>query len=389
MKKKFLLMLCAVSVFMTSCGKVSTGNTGCQCSSNGCSCCQCANQENQQVVIEDANKVLGLAPEQTDVKEDLTMSEGSTATITDIEIESTGEGILETQTIPDETIPSETVVEVKDVKDLTEGEKEARRQLLKQLDEQRMLLYALPNSIEKMEKIAKIEELMIQNRTYDFSEKNICFVGDSITEAVCGDIAEDGSRISYLNHMQTYMDIGEVMNRGRAGWMYSNYGTTEYSLAYNLDSVLYLFSDATVLFLGVNDYLVEAQDKRYGELDLNAVSTAGYCGAVRGTMKYLQKYYGEQDIFVVLGYNPGREVNSTYTDIEPAPTLADYLDVQRSYAESLGFHVIDIYSTGIMDLSVEEIKSTYTADGLHPNDKGNVILAKHIAAEMVLYYSTR
>ncbi|MBE5875492.1 MAG: hypothetical protein E7290_01240 [Lachnospiraceae bacterium] len=384
MRIRILALMCVIVLVMTACGKESQEGTGCRCCSNGCSCCRCAEQT---IVIEDANKVLGLTTEETKPIEGMTP-----ATVTD-ESEST-EVMSEVQESTSEEEPEvattvEQIQEPVEVKDLTEGEKEARRQFVQQLAQQRETLYALPNSVDKMNQIAQIDTMIIQNNPYDFSEKHISFIGDSITESVGGKIDENGKRISYVDYVQDYLNIGEVLNRGSAGRMYTVYGGEDYSFVKKLDSTLYALSDATVIFLGVNDYLSEQQDKRYGEQNVDSYSDAGYCGALRATMKYLKNNFADRDIFFVLVYNVDRNVNATYTDATPAPTLKEFMDIQKAYAEHYGFHVIDIYSTGIMDLSDAAIEATYTADGLHPNDSGNVALAQHIAAELVLYYSQK
>lgn len=389
MKKRLLLVLCSLTVVMTSCGKVSQDSiAGCECSSNGCSCCRCVQQTDSDVVIEDANKVLGLAPEENTIPEkpDVTIEnekQESTA------IENMTAETAETQTIEETQQPVESVEEQNTIKELTEGEREARKQFVLQLAQQRESLYALPNSVDKMNQIAKIDTMIIENNPYDFSEKCISFVGDSITEGVSGKIDADGNRISYVDYVQEYLNVGEVLNRGMAGRMFSDYGGVDYSLSKKLDSVLYPISNATVVFLGVNDYLSEQQDKRYGEQNIDSYSDAGYCGALRATMKYLKNNFANQDIFFVLVYNVDRDVNATYTDATLSPSLQEFMNIQKSYAEHFGFHVIDIYSTGILDLSDPVIESTYTADELHPNDSGNIALAQHIAAELILYYSQK
>ncbi len=380
-----LLIVVVMACVMTSFGKVSQENT-CQCSNNCCSCCKCGRQT--EVDVEDANEVLGLKQESVIIRDNAeTIEEGMSE---NIGAETQTSEVQEAETTTEE-ISIEYLVEEpsKEIKDLTEGEKEARRQLLQQLAQQRELLYALPNSLDKMNQIMQIDAMMIENSVYDFSDKHMSFIGDSITEAVCGAIDEEGNRISYTNYVQDYLNIGETLNRGMAGRMFSTYGNEEYSLVKKLESALYVASDATVIFLGVNDYLAEQQDKRYGEQNVDSYSDAGYCGALRATMKYLKNNFGNQDIFFVLVYDVDRDVNATYSDATPSPSLKEFMDIQKSYAEHFGFHVIDIYSTGIMDLSVGEIEANYTADGLHPNDAGNVILAQHIAAELALYYSNK
>lgn len=387
MKRRVLIILFAMMLMTTSCGKTTQENTVCRCTCGGCTCGPHIQETNQEVVVEDANELLGMTSQTSAVPSDDVVN--ITTEVESTTIETQGVEASEMKETQEVESLIEAIEEQKEVKELTEGEKEARRQFMQQLAQQRENLYALPNSVEKTNQIAQIDTMIIENSVYDFSDKTICFVGDSITEAICGKLDEDGNRISYVDYVQDYLTIGDVLNRGMAGRMFSSYGGDDYSLSKKLDRVLYPLSNATVVFLGVNDYLSELQDKRFGEQNVDSYSDAGYCGSLRATMKYLKNNFGNQDIFFVLVYNVDRQVNATYTDVTPMPTLEDFLDIQKSYAEHYGFHVIDIYSTGIMDLSDAKIEATYTPDGIHPNDKGNIVLAQHIAAELALYYSNK
>ncbi len=388
MKQRIILLLCALGLGITACGSTNRGcqcdTSGCLCDASGCQCCRCGQQSDEQIQIEDAEKVLGLISESTsEVQVDENVMGESKEIQTEVMLQTEQESMTEEEV----TTYEEPVVESVDVSQLTEGEKEARRQLIQQLKEQRELLYELPNSVDKTNKIVQIDAMIVQNNIYDMSNQFVSFIGDSITEGVCGNISEDGSRISYVNYVQEYLNIGEILNRGMAGRMYSEYGGIEFSLGKNLDQIIYPLADTTIIFLGANDYLTNQVDKRYGEQEPDSYSDAGYCGAVRSTMKYMKRYFEGKNVFFVLVYNVDKEVSATYSDAVLTPGLEEMLAMQKSYAEYYGFPVIDLYSTGFMDLSDAATEAAYTADGLHPNDAGNQILAQHIAAELAIYFS--
>ena len=146
--------------------------------------------------------------------------------------------------------------------------------------------------------------------------------------------------------------------------------------------------DISVIYLGINDYLTNRENKRYG--DMNAVeSTAGYIGSVRYALKQLKANYPNQDIFFVTAYDVAKTSNSTYSDVAGSPQLDEYMEVLRTLVKEYGYHLIEIYDTGFMDCSDAATSGIYTADGLHPNDNGNHILGEHIAAELSLYYSQK
>ena len=138
----------------------------------------------------------------------------------------------------------------------------------------------------------------------------------------------------------------------------------------------------------MNDYLSTPANKRFGDVN-DKLSTAGYCGSVRYFMKQLQEYYGDRQIFFVTTYNNAKKVTCNYTDINGQPTLNDYMEVQRKLAKEFGFHVIDLYKTGLMDCSDKESSDFYLRDGLHPKDNGNIVLGEHIAAELSLYFGEK
>ncbi len=376
MRRRIMLVLFALVMSLTACGKTEQS---CRCSQNRCACCQCGGTT--EIQIEDANQILGLMPE-------ILAQESSPS---DVGLENITESTVEIpQEQPDLSKPiTQPQITVPEISQLTEGEKQARRELMSQLDLQREALYALPNSIEKTNQIAQIDALIIENNAYDFSNVVVNFIGDSITEGVGGDTAEDGTTISYVNYVKEYLNIGEVLNRGKAGRMFSNYGNAEYSFAQDVNNIVYPLSNVTVVFLGCNDFLSEGTDKRFGEQNLDSYSTAGYCGAIRQILTTFENYLGEQEIFFVITYNVDREINATYSDLNYIPTQADFMSILKSYTEAKGYHVIDLYNTGFFDLADSVTKTAYTADGLHPNNSGYMVLAQHIAAEIALAMSNK
>lgn len=380
MKKRIIVLVMIVTMLVTACGNTKQS---CHCTCGGC-CCQ-SKEGNATIEIEDADEVLGLLPEST-------VEHSVVPESTESEVGETMEESVETviTVAPDLSEPiTESEIIATEVVTLTEGEKQARRELMAQLATQRETLYMLPNSIEKTNQIAQIDAMIVENNAYDFSDSVVNFIGDSITEGVGGQIAEDGSKISYVNYVQEYLNIGQAMNRGMAGRMFSDYGRSEYSFSVGMKNILFTTSDVTVIFLGVNDYLSESEGKRFGDQDKNAISTAGFCGALRQVLNCLDLYFGEQEVFFVLTYNIGNEVNATYTDLDYTPTQADFMNIIESYVSDRGYHIIDLYNTGFLDASDEAICSAYLTDGVHPNNSGYILLGQHIAAEIALVMSNQ
>ncbi len=295
---------------------------------------------------------------------------------------------IESEQEQSDTQESTTEPQEEDISQLSEGELVARREQQKNFEEARELLYTLKNSKDKTSRINQMDRQILANNAYDFSDKNIVFIGDSITEGITSAVDINGNRISYVTYADSYLHFKKTLNHGMGGRMFSVYGDEELSLALNFGNVTNVDSDIIVVFAGINDYLSTPANKRFGDVN-DKLSTAGYCGSVRYFMKQLQEYYADREIFFVTTYNTTKTVECNYTDINGQPTLNDYMEVQRKLAKEFGFHVIDLYSTGFMDCSDKASSDFYLRDGLHPKDNGNIVLGEHIAAELSLYFGEK
>lgn len=365
-KKKVVMMLAVGMLVLSACGKTSdtVSQQTCACG-EGCTCCTCqSNTAQTQPVVENADDVF--------------MQESQAAQETAVQPET--ESVPETQTQQEMTdVP---------VSELTEGEKAARKEQQANYAAAREQLYTMSNSLEKTQKINEIDKQILANNSYDFSTKTIQFLGDSITEGICGSKDEEGDYISYVNYVNDYLKFGNCLNNGKAGRMFSDYAGEELSFSLDMGNMYSNSADIAVVFLGVNDYLTNRENKRYGDYYATE-STAGYVGALRYTMKQLKSNYPNQEVFFVTMYPVAKTANSTYTDITTSPQLGDYMDMLRKVVNDYGYHLIELYDTGFMDCTDSATSNTYTADGLHPADSGNRILGEHIAAELSLYYSQK
>lgn len=380
-------ILMAVTVMLSACGertdlageavivRNNENRTGCVegCTCTGCICCG--------TVLTDSD-LSGEVTSPASEQETTTQAESS-------EMQETTQAAQEIEQ-PEQpgTQEGTTEIEEENISELTEGELKARREQQENFAEARELLYTLKNSKDKTSRINQMDRQILENNAYDFSGKNIVFIGDSITEGITSAVDANGNRISYVTYADSYLHFKKALNHGMGGRMFSVYGDEELSLALNFGNVTNVDSDIIVVFAGVNDYLSTPANKRFGDIN-DKLSTAGYCGSVRYFMKQLQEYYGDREIFFVTTYNNAKKVTCNYTDINGQPTLNDYMEVQRKLAKEFGFHVIDLYKTGLMDCSDKESSDFYLRDGLHPKDNGNIVLGEHIAAELSLYFGRK
>lgn len=395
MKRKsmvaILMAMVTMALSLTGCGERTDiveeplivrndeqSRTGCLdgCTCTGCKCC------GTDLSGSESSTTLGT----TDVELEQTESVEDTQTVySEIpETQSATENVEENQT-QEQQSETEKAVEIAQ---LTEGELRARREQQENFDEARQLLYDLRNTKDKTAKINQMDRQILANNAYDFSQKNIVFIGDSITEGITSAVDIRGNRISYVSYVDSYLHFNRVLNHGIGGRLFSVYGDEELSLTMNFDQVTNIDSDIIVVFAGINDYLATPPNKRFGDVN-NKMSTAGYCGSVRLFMKQLKEYYGDRDIFFVTMYNNTKKSECTYSDVEGQPTLNDYMEVQRKLADEFGFNVIELYNIGFMDCTDKETSDFYLRDGLHPKDNGNIVLGEHIAAELSLYFGEK
>lgn len=303
----------------------------------------------------------------------------------------TEEVVTEIQTSEEVTTEQETQSEIQTgIGQLSEGELQARRQLQANLKAARDEIYKLPNSVDKVNRINQLDQQILANNAYDFSDKVVQFIGDSITEGVTASFSEDGTKLTYVEYANRYLQIGNLITNGKAGRMFTDYGGPEYSVVQSIDNNVYFDADVYVIYLGVNDFLVVPPTgaKRYGNIN-DTMSTAGYCGAVRRFMNHMKQYFSDREVIFVMTYPINRQVGCQYSDITTQPTLNDYLDIQRKLAKENGFHVIDLYNTGFMDCTNSEVNNYFLDDGVHPSDAGYKVLGEHIAAELSLYLGQR
>ena len=294
-----------------------------------------------------------------------------------------------TETVPEtaetESVP-ETKEQEKDLKKLTAEEIEVRKALQEAYINERNEVYTWPASYEKTMKINELDKKILENAYYSFEDKQIVFIGDSITEGVGGNIDAEGNKISYVNYVDEALDFEKVLNHGKAGRTVNNYGDEELSMDANIDNLINIDADIVVILIGVNDYLYYSPTKRFGALDNG--STAGYCGALQSFVKAVERNYPDKEYFFITTYQLLSTDGSTYTDYNGTPTFNDYLDVQRTLADRHGYHMIDVYNSGFMSTQDAVTTANLIPDGIHPNDAGYRVLGEHVAAELLLYYQS-
>ncbi len=238
-----------------------------------------------------------------------TSAAASTQTVPETQTASATETQTQTQTPPSETQETNET-EGGMVVELTEGELAARREQQANLAKARESLYKAGDSLDKTTKINQLDKQILANNAYDFSDKTVVFIGDSITEGITSSVDQNGNYISYVTYVNSYLHFGNVLNHGMGGRMFAQYGGDELSLAMNFENVTNINSDIIVVFAGVNDYLCTPPNKHFGSVT-DTMTTGNFCGAVRYFMKQLKEYYGDREIFFVTMYDINKKPDCT------------------------------------------------------------------------------
>ena len=210
--------------------------------------------------------------------------------------------------------------------------------------------------------------------------KKIHFLGDSITQ---GHGASDEAHgfVSVFGRKTGAL----VRNYGVGGTRIAKQKTPSQWEWFDLDfnqraDQMDADADVVVVFGGTNDF--GHGDAPFGTMDDSTEFT--FCGAVKCLLEKLINRYPEARIVMAtplhrLGENdPVNEIG-----IE-RPLLSEYVRAEKEIAAMYSVSVIDLWATSGIQPCVPAQKELFTADGLHPNDKG----AERVADVMIAFLKT-
>lgn len=222
---------------------------------------------------------------------------------------------------------------------------------------------------------SKTENTTSINPTETVTRKNIKinFLGDSITAGV----GASAKSKCYVNQIGLKVDTVR------------NYGIGSTSIAYQIKSSVpgrYFCNryqemdndaDYIVIFGGTNDY--GFGDAPLGKPDDATPET--FYGSLNYLYSAIMNNYPDSKIIVVTpmhmlgddnlqGYNgyKGKDV----------ATLETYVNIIKQVAGTYSLPVIDLYSVSELNPNNPELKNTYFADGVHPNDSGHKLISEII-----------
>ena len=212
--------------------------------------------------------------------------------------------------------------------------------------------------------------------------KTAVCVGDSIT-------AGSGTTTIYYNILKDLLKFSTVTGMGVAGSCVSaksNYGNGNSPLINRYSSIP--DKDLITIFMGTNDY---GHETPMGTIaDTTDVSFYGALNVIIPGI--LTAHPNSRLVWITptrrhgFGKN-GANVSFTYDWLpnNSGNTLGDYVNAIKEVCARYAVPIIDLYSQCGLQPAIAGIKSTYTADGLHPNAAGHNKMAVYMAKQLNLY----
>lgn len=208
----------------------------------------------------------------------------------------------------------------------------------------------------------------------------INFLGDSITE---GHSVEDIPNHRFDNVLKARCGLKEARNYGVGGTRIAHQFRPSAEARWDLNfcgraEKMAPDADVVVVYGGTNDY--GHGDAPFGKLGDRDRGT--YCGAVWWLMDRLKKQYPAARIVFM---TPARRLG----DLEPSASLhryypslplKAYVDVILETAKEFSVDVLDLYADLGIDPNQEPDRLAYTAEGLHFNDAGHMVIADKLEA---------
>lgn len=200
-----------------------------------------------------------------------------------------------------------------------------------------------------------------------FKGKKAVFLGDSITFGVGTSCPEN----IYHQYLKRSLELGEVVNYGISGSRIAHQELNPNGGAFSLRYEA-MDDDADFVFVlgGVNDFLHGTA--HFGDFADRTVDT--FCGACHVLFGGLAKKYFDKTIVIMTPMHTScQQINpNTHRPLE------DYIDIIRKTAQYYSLPLLDLYKMSGIAPQIEESKSKYMPDGLHPSDDGNKRIAERL-----------
>ena len=217
-------------------------------------------------------------------------------------------------------------------------------------------------------------------RRMPWFNKKAIFLGDSITYGYNPDPANLGKQLSnpWVNQLQDYCGFTNVINYGISG---STIATVEAkNPMVDRFSTMVDYTDFIGVMGGTNDLSNNVKLGAFSKDESNLDKTTFY-GALQTLYKGLKEKYLNSTIVAITPLNAIND-NIPGGKNSLGLTMEDYRKVIREVAAYYKIPVIDLQDLVKFNLLVEEDKTTYGQDGVHPNNLGHDEIAIKLSAPL-------
>lgn len=241
---------------------------------------------------------------------------------------------------------------------------------------------ALRTSYEETQLWIEADEKVLERNPFDFSDKKIVCLGDSIT-AASNLIDEEGyEQYTYPSRLKEILGAESVINLGIGGSSLGRYWDQAFCERYQ---EIPEDTDIIIIMGGDNDGYCLHEDM-VGNLENREYRTL--YGDTDELMRGLKENYPEADVFIMT------EMPNLLHDVlrKERPELLPQTvvtDCVTELAKEYGFNLIDNYNSNFFDSHDADIVAEYIPDSVHPNEEGYEVFAKHVAAEMIRTYESQ
>lgn len=239
----------------------------------------------------------------------------------------------------------------------------------------------MKSSYEDTLQINQADKAIIAENTIDFSNKKICCLGDSITQAANLISMEGYEEYAYPTKLRELLNAREVVNLGIGGSSIGRYWENAFVDRYQ---EIPKDTDIIIVMGGTNDGFC-LQKEMVGSFQRRAPRTL--IGDLSELMAGLKKNYPEAQIIFV---TPLPNVLHDILRKERPNLLPQRIIVNAilQLADEYDIDTINLYDSNLLDSHDAAVIYNFEPDGVHCNPAGYQILAEHIGAEMIRMVQT-
>lgn len=225
----------------------------------------------------------------------------------------------------------------------------------------------------------EIDQNVIKESTYDFSGISIACLGDSITQASNLDSMADYQQYAYPTRLKEILGAESVTNLGIGGSSIGRYWDQAFVDRY---TEIPQGTDLIIVMGGTNDgFCLTKED--LGNLEERKAGT--FVGDLDELMRGLKENYPDATIIFA---TPLPNVLHDMLRKERDYLLPQVIlvNIMKQLAAEYEIPVIDLYNSNMLDTHDAAVIYNYMPDGVHCNPDGYMVLAEHMAAEVIRLY---